>query len=209
MYKVYIVGGGGAYEAMFKAAGWELASCVSEADLVQFTGGHDVSPHLYGEELHPLTNNSEARDEYEMEVFREAQQLGIACAGICRGGQFLNVMNGGKMWQHVDNHAVGQTHRCYSEVLGEFVQVTSTHHQMMDPAEHGEVEGYVNGLAGPKQWMDRGTIGYCTLAKRDVEVVYYRETDCLCFQPHPEFYGAHETRNYYFKLIEYYFGFVS
>lgn len=30
--------------------------------------------------------------------------------GICRGAQFLNVMAGGKMIQHVEGHAIHGTH---------------------------------------------------------------------------------------------------
>ena len=50
MKKVYVVGGGYAYERMFKQAGYALAHSMQEANLLCFTGGADVSPELYGEE---------------------------------------------------------------------------------------------------------------------------------------------------------------
>ena len=55
MRKVYIVGGGGDYKSMFEGEGWEVVDCFSKADLIQFTGGADVSPALYGESTHPQT----------------------------------------------------------------------------------------------------------------------------------------------------------
>lgn len=208
MPKVYIVGGGASYEAMFESMGWELTFSTENADLVQFTGGHDVSPHLYGEAPHPATASYRDRDETEEVIFAEAQSYGVACAGICRGAQFLNVMNGGKLYQHVEGHAIRHSHLCRSEMLGRSLHVTSTHHQMMIPASHGEVEGYVLGLATTKQSVIDGNIAYIKRDNVDVEVVYYEGTRSLCFQPHPEFYGAVSTRDYYFTLLEYYFDFT-
>lgn len=120
-------------------------------------------------------------------------------AGICRGGQFLNVMNGGKMWQHVSGHAIGGTHEAFCRVFEVPVKVTSTHHQMMIPSPDGKVlltaqvcdsksdaEKTVNGLLQP-----------------DVEVVLYTNTNTLCFQPHPEYVSInHECQNLYFDYLE-------
>jgi len=66
---------------------------------VVFTGGADVSPFMYGEKKLSVTCNDEHRDEQEKLFFERYTK--VPKVGICRGGQFLNVMNGGKMWQHV------------------------------------------------------------------------------------------------------------
>lgn len=204
--KVFIVGGNYQISKMFDQEGWDIANSPSEADFVQFTGGEDVSPFLYGEEQHPLTYPSGIRDSMEQEAFQEAQILGINCLGICRGAQFLNVMNGGKLYQHVGNHALRGTHDCYSEVMGKTVKVSSTHHQMMRPSETGELEGWAWKLSHFKEHMlDKDTIARRVTDEKDVEVVFYEDTKSLCFQPHPEYGYAGETRDYYFTLLNHYF----
>lgn len=209
MPKVLIVGGGYDYAAMFDSMGWIIVNKFEEAHLIQFTGGQDVSPFLYGEERHPTTGNSPERDLKEAGSYAWAVRTGKKMAGICRGGQFLNVMNGGKMYQDVNNHAIGGTHPCYDRFTGETHDVTSTHHQMMIPAAHGEVIAHAN-LATRKEsfqpYKDKYIIVNGILGE-DTEVVYYDRTKSLCFQPHPEFHRADSTRKYYFELLERYLDF--
>jgi hypothetical protein len=39
----------------------------------------------------------------------------------------------------------------------------------------------------------------------DTEVVFYEDTKCLCFQPHPEYGGdIGDTREYFFSLLNEY-----
>ena len=124
-------------------------------------------------------------------------------AGICRGAQFLNVMNGGKMWQHVTGHAVSKGHIATDLVSGEEVLVTSTHHQMMIPSAHGKVLAVAN-VAGHKYSYDKGEEGGVT---PDIEVVFYEDTKSLCFQPHPEYVGLdHPCQRLYFDYLEQFLG---
>lgn len=200
--KVVVIGGGPQYVAMFNnQLGWECVSTIAEADIIQFTGGEDVSPVLYGEASHAKTYNNKDRDDRESKIFE--QNIGKKpMIGICRGGQFLNVMNGGRLYQHVDNHAIGHTHPVYSESFQKSYNVTSTHHQMMRTGKHGFVEGFALGLSSIKESIsETGALIANTKDKKDVEVVWYDDTKCLCFQPHPEFHGANETRDYYFALL--------
>jgi len=199
-HKVYIVGGDALIERMFISHGIYPVSHPSEATLACFTGGSDVTPSLY-DEKNVGSYSDWHRDVAEMADFAEIQELGIPSVGICRGGQFLNVMNGGKMWQNVNNHAIGGTHELkleFDEGAGPgFYQVTSTHHQMMRHAEGGAV------------------IGKATLATRfegdnkdrqpdfDTEIVWYGKTNCLCFQPHPEYNGDRDdTEKLFFMLLD-------
>lgn len=205
--KVYVLGMSPGYVAMFqRQEGFEAVNSIGEADAIQFTGGEDVTPSLYGELKHPRTYHNEARDKVESEVFET--YLGKKhMLGICRGSQFLNVMNGGRLYQDVDNHAIGGTHSCYSESLRGFVEVTSTHHQMMRPHKRGEVDGWSWKLATRKEHMDyEGNITTVLNDPKDTEAVFYEDTRCLCFQPHPEFAGANSTRDYYFHLIQHFLG---
>lgn len=202
MPSIYIVGGrDGMYEKMFERAGWQVVRDVQVADALQFTGGEDVSPFLYGEQKHARTYNSPQRDLIEMGYYQLAQLLGKPCLGICRGGQFLNVMNGGKMWQHVNGHAIHGTHVAYElnedgEILNE-VQVTSTHHQMMRAGQ----KAILLSIAGEATWLENAE-GKVKASGTDVEAVYYSAARSLCYQPHPEIPGYQECTDLYFRLIK-------
>lgn len=202
---VMIVSGNASYNKMWTERGFTIVYTLEEADIVQFTGGADVSPALYDELVHPSTGFSERRDKEEMHVYKEAQKWSIPVVGICRGGQFLNVMNGGKMYQHVNGHAISGTHVMITDD-GRDVEVTSTHHQMMIAAEHGDVLGVAyessirESMKGNKLWRETGE-------HEDTEVVVYTKTQSLCFQPHPEYLEKdHECQEYYFELIKNHLG---
>src|SRR5258708_5997364 len=69
---------------------------IGKDDLILFAGGTDVNPKLYGEKQGTWTGRSDfQRDAFEQTVFEmypDNPKL-----GICRGSQFVNVMNGGKL----------------------------------------------------------------------------------------------------------------
>ena len=206
MPNVCIINSSEAYQRMFESMGWNVVRDFGSADLVQFTGGSDVSPSLYGEAEHPYTSTHPARDEHESDAFDICMDMGIPMAGICRGAQFLNVMSGGSLWQDVDNHAIYGVHAALDLATERMVDVTSTHHQMMRVGVNGEVlvEAYE---ASYYDHMKHGKVEQFTeLAAGDVEVVYYGATKCLCFQPHPELHGAESTRTLYFELLQRHLG---
>jgi gamma-glutamyl-gamma-aminobutyrate hydrolase PuuD len=208
MIKVYIIQSDKNYERMFREReGYQLVDRLNDADLVQFTGGADVSPDLYGEGKNPHTFNNPERDRKEQQLYKACTTLRIPMAGICRGGQFLNVMNGGKMWQHVNGHAISDTHMLTDIFTEVRVPVTSTHHQMMEPGEHGMVIAVASESTFKETDTQRCNTFYIPATEpwqkvgTDVEVVHYPDTQCLCFQPHPE-YGVKECEDYYFELLE-------
>lgn len=206
--KVFIAGGGLECVRMWERLGAEIAHDMRMADLVQFTGGEDVSPCLYGEQRHPTTYSNFKRDTCEAGYFAIAQRMGIPMAGICRGGQFLNVMNGGEMYQDVDGHAIHDTHECLDIKTGKLHQVTSTHHQMMWASQDGEVLAIAKE-ATQLSFVQDG-VGRTMQAHHehdDVEAVFYPDTMSLCFQPHPEFGGANSTLAYYVELLNRCFGY--
>lgn len=106
-------------------------------DLVCFTGGEDVSPSLYGHK-NLASGTSMARDLREKEIFDIAHAHNIPMTGICRGSQFLNVMAGGTMIQHLRRQHGGGWHECET-YDGKLFEVTSSHHQMIVPGEGCEV----------------------------------------------------------------------
>ena len=55
------------------------------------SGGHDVDPHLYGEEPEQkLGKTWPARDRFDMRLLKLAEEKGIPVLGICRGAQIIN-----------------------------------------------------------------------------------------------------------------------
>lgn len=195
--KIWIVGGGFEYIKLFYDLGCDGARNLDDADVVVFTGGADVNPELYGEPCMAKTNYDRLRDQKEQEIFKAAVDLEIPMVGICRGGQFLNVMNGGGLFQHVTNHA-GRIHLARIEIppfsgkdknVRRTINVTSTHHQMMRPTEEAIV------LLTARESMERITptkhfAGLPREDNPDIEAVFYDDTNCLCFQPHPEYSQA-------------------
>lgn len=218
MPKVLLIIGSGtkAVAEMFKGQGWEITTEFDDADLVQFVGGEDVDPSLYGQHKHKSTRSNLDRDQREANLYAMALDQGIPMAGICRGGQFLNVMNGGKLWQDVDGHAVMGSHEAWvANSAGLSVRVTSTHHQMMEPNYFVESKILLTARESTRKWSmseDTSALKYESVSysdrksKRatDIESIFYPGTRCLCFQPHPEFTSNQDTREVYFNFIENY-----
>jgi gamma-glutamyl-gamma-aminobutyrate hydrolase PuuD len=198
MKSVYIVDSSYAYEKFFKFLGWEVVFSLSQANLVCFTGGEDVSPYLYGAVEHRYTHYNRSRDVKEMGIYNAAQQLNIPCVGICRGGQFLNVMNGGAMYQHVSSHT--RDHLITDVLSLETLLVTSTHHQMMKPAKNALIVA-TSHMYGTREWYE-GKEFHNDVSDLDIEVVWYAKTQSLCFQPHPEFSGSvYQPMKEYFEML--------
>ena len=83
---------------------------------------------------------------------------------------------------------------------GEIVFVSSTHHQMMKPGpEHILVASCA--LKGSRTYWN-GAEFETEVSEKDIEVVYYPKTKCLCFQPHPEFSSSkYEGMKLYFEKL--------
>lgn len=184
---VFIVEADAQTQAMFLQRGWSRADSEEEADLVCFTGGADVCPLLYGERLRPETSIDLPRDLKEIKIFKSLS-VNQPKVGICRGGQFLNVMCGGSLYQHVDNHGIHGKHDVLDFISGEVFLATSTHHQMMDPS----AEAFILAMAreAKNKFRERMHIIEPGGEKRewnDVEACYYEHYNALCYQPHPEY----------------------
>ena len=205
MKSVYIINGSHYEQDLFIRFGWEIASSIESADLVLFTGGEDVDPRMYGDAKHHHSYCNINRDYLEKELYEEALSHKKAMAGICRGGQFLNVMNGGRMYQHVQGHT--RSHMAYDETAEgkDKVLVTSTHHQMMMPPENAIIL-LTAKQKGEREWMDSQGNIYKDVSDEDIESVYFPDTNSLCFQPHPEYSREHgdafsDMAKLFFKYI--------
>ena len=206
MAKVCIVNSSPEYESMFRSAGWQVVSDAAEANFLQFTGGADVSPDLYSTLPHPKTQNNPERDRKEEKLFDWALRNSKPMAGICRGGQFLNVMCGGSMWQHVDNHAIRGTHEAVDMLTGRVLRVTSTHHQMMRPAGTAVIVMAADLSTKKETVTSTGSIltSFEKGKNLDIEALYYEGEKVFCFQPHPEFYGHDSLAHAYLEYLETY-----
>lgn len=182
---------------MFQKAGCVLVHNPEDADYVVFSGGADINPALYGEAVHKTTRYDSFRDEYCVKLYEESRARGQKLIGICRGAQFLNVMNGGGLYQHVNNH--GRDHYLFDVDTESHIFVTSTHHQMMIPSKDGQLLAYAHGQSNQREHMSGDVVRADLGPNKDAEVVWY--DNCLCFQPHPE-YGMKSCHDYFFSLIE-------
>lgn len=173
--KVFVVGHAKHYASWIKDA--TLSFSPRNADLILFTGGEDVNPSLYGQKLGRYTYINKQRDIYEMEVFSKYKDT--PKLGVCRGSQFLTVMAGGSLIQHVTNHGV--FHPLITKD-GDFL-ISSTHHQMMYPFK---VDHELLG------WSDKRSTVFLDGNDESVpmavepEVVWYPKAKSFCIQGHPE-----------------------
>lgn len=207
MNKVYIENSSMSYEYLFSRLGYSVTRDVSKADFICFTGGEDVSPYIYEDATHPSTYANAFRDQKEARLFKEIREQRKPAVGICRGGQFLNVMNGGRMYQHVTNHT--GDHYIETSMVDTPILVSSTHHQMMMPTEDAQILA-VAYVESKREWCDGDSYGI----KKDVsdvgiEVVWYPNHQSLCFQPHPEFTEKkyEGMTDYFHQLLKEYIGF--
>ena len=88
----------------------DLKRLADMCDGFLFTGGHDISPEIYGEEpLDGLVFCCEMRDEMETAVLSEALDADKPVLGICRGIQLINAALGGTLYQDIPSQCPSET----------------------------------------------------------------------------------------------------
>jgi anthranilate/para-aminobenzoate synthase component II len=157
-----------------------------DIDLVLFTGGEDVDPGIYNQNIGKRTHINKSRDKKEMDTFYKFQNHSFML-GICRGSQMLTILSGAKLIQHVEGHC-----KDHSMIVRGSMKynITSSHHQMLYPfdlnekdyeliaySEYFQSNTYLNGdneeIELPKDFLEP-------------EIIYYKNTNSLCIQGHPE-----------------------
>lgn len=184
------------FAELFARAACTKAPSPEKADVVVFTGGEDVSPTLYGELFHYRTSSNIHRDISDIKMYLRCYALGIPMVGVCRGAQFLNVMNRGKLFQHVDNH--NGTHGMWDITKKTLIErVSSVHHQACIRNGGMTLIGTI-----PKskiRWRTPNKFDEGTHA--DVEAFFYPDTACFGVQGHPEYRGFNYFSKWFLEEI--------
>ncbi len=170
----------GTMSALLTEYGFDVVYSPNEADVLVFNGGADIATKIYNEKpiFKGIPEHYSRRDVHELELFDKFKGQKFML-GICRGAQLLNCLQGGTLWQHVNNHQVD--HKMVDTRTGDTFMVTSTHHQMMRPTKNAEIIGTAKQStiksADQAEWVG--------IPDKDIEVVYY--PGVLCIQGHPEY----------------------
>ncbi len=78
----------------------QLCDALDRCDALLLSGGDDVCPTLYGEEILPICGDlTHERDHSEPILIRHAIEKDLPILGICRGMQILNAALGGSLYQ--------------------------------------------------------------------------------------------------------------
>lgn len=137
-----------------------LEAVLSQCSGILFTGGHDIDPVLYGQDMIPQCGElSPLRDMMEGWMLNWVLEREIPVLAICRGMQLLNVHLGGTLYQDLStqrkkvfNHSqeppydtvVHTVLVAKDSFLSRFtgwgaIQVNSLHHQAVDRVAPGVI----------------------------------------------------------------------
>lgn len=156
-------------------------------DAFVFTGGCDVHPREYGEEIHEKCGViDESRDYLELRLCREVLKRDKPVFGICRGVQTIAITTGGTLYQDIP-----------SQISEEIIHKLNTPEEC--PSHEASFYGKLKEIIG----KDRGIInsyhhqsvktvgpGVSICAKSDDGVIEAISVDdkkyCIGVQWHPE-----------------------
>lgn len=179
---------------------------LSDDGILLLHGGEDISPSIYHER--PVYTNApkepSVRDVIEIQLWNRAMLLDIPVIGICRGAQLACCLSGGALWQHVDGHLCSHNIHTIDEQL---LHAAADHHQAMrldnlETAKNAIV--LAESCQTTKAYAQDIEIGLRSV----LEVVYFKNTNCLAIQPHPEWMSpdtpfnhwcAEQIKTYLFK----------
>ncbi|MFM9874661.1 MAG: gamma-glutamyl-gamma-aminobutyrate hydrolase family protein [Fimbriimonadaceae bacterium] len=130
--------------------GTDSASIGPLLDGLVIPGGGDFDASLWGEETHPEANPEyQDRTNTEIELFKSLRAE-TPILGICYGCQFVNIMQGGTLEQHMPDRLGNDSHRGdpiqdykvdpgtrLAAIVGESARGKSWHHQAVDRLGEG------------------------------------------------------------------------
>ncbi len=182
-----------------------LKECLGHVDGILFTGGHDVSPELYGaKRIAKCGAVCQERDAMEAFLVKECIARDKPFLGICRGIQILNAVLGGTLWQDLPSQRPSGTEHCMSAPYDRGVHdVTLTDKGMlwaMLGVKSLKVNSYhhqaIKDLSPKLSCEAVSEDGLCEAAR--VKNARF----ALAVQWHPEFYNGHnDYANAIFKAF--------
>lgn len=87
----------------------ELPEIIELLDGILFSGGEDVNPKYFGEDIDEKCGKiCDDRDEFELKLYKYAVSKNIPIFGICRGIQLINVGAGGTLIQDIESYTNGK-----------------------------------------------------------------------------------------------------
>ncbi|MBO9733180.1 MAG: gamma-glutamyl-gamma-aminobutyrate hydrolase family protein [Chitinophaga sp.] len=129
---------------------------IPRCDGFVLTGGVDVLPSYYGGSTpypHQPSHFSPERDAFEKKIYEYSQQQHIPVLGICRGLQYINILEGGKVYEDIGEaanniHKKDTADKIHDVTIRENTllhsitgvtsgQVNSAHHQAIHPGHLG------------------------------------------------------------------------
>ncbi len=143
-----------------------VAEFAGRIDGLLLSGGDDIHPRYYGEELSEKTGLSpDIRTDYEFALLKEMLALDKPVLGICLGVQAMNVYFGGKLHQDIGGHkekGADSYHEVKVEggMLADIVgagmmRVNSFHHQAIKTVGDGLLR--IRRIAGRYRRGGRGS----------------------------------------------------
>ena len=174
-------------------------SFISLCDGFLFTGGCDIHPARYGEEILPECGNiQDHRDVIELELFARAIRTDKPIVAICRGIQLVNVALGGTLYQDIPSQT--KTSLVHSQAEGRFEpshSVTVLEHTPLAAMTGGTGRLVANSFHH-QAIKDLGR-GLAVMARADdgiIEAVYMPDKPYVrAYQWHPERLQAIDSDN--------------
>lgn len=173
-----------------------IDSLLRQVSGVCLSGGPDLDPALYGEELHPEAGPIDHEvDRFELELARRADELGLPVLAICRGMQTLNVARDGTLHQHLEDHLQTEpgtevTHAVTIEAGSRLAALMDATEAEVNTFHHQAIDRIGRGLR-PVAWAPDGLIEGIEDPDRDFFVGVQWHAETLTHRPeHAALFGG-------------------
>ncbi|MGV8878262.1 MAG: gamma-glutamyl-gamma-aminobutyrate hydrolase family protein [Sphingobacteriaceae bacterium] len=186
------------------------AEDIENCDGFLLTGGIDVVPSIYGgAENYPHMPDEflPDRDDFEYKIYAHSQAAKVPLLGICRGMQYVNILQGGGLFE--DNGAgANQLHKKAAE---DKVHEITINKQSLLYTVTGLTEGSVNSAhhqsVKPDQLGENLMVSaYSNTPDRIIEGLEFKDKTgkafMLCVQWHPERMREKEQNPFSQKIKE-------
>ena len=181
----------------------DMLTLVDICDGFCFTGGVDIHPKYYGEEVKETCGEiHDPRDVYEMTAFPHVFKSGKPIIGICRGAQLLNIALGGSLYQDLPTEYPSELQHRQTAPRDEVAHSV----EIASPSPLFDIIGEGSMMVNTfhHQAIKRLADGLCPMAYAPdglIEAVYHASHPYLrAYQWHPE--ALYETESASVKIFD-------